>query len=305
MKAIFATHPGGPEVLREFEVPVPDIGDDEVLLRIHAAGVNPVDYKIRSNGYNLRFPLILGYDVAGTVVRVGRSVRDFRDGDEVFAMLGHGRLGGYAEFVAAKAAQLAPKPGNVSFQVAAAIPVAGLTAWTALFVEANVAAGQRVLVHAAAGGVGAFTVQLAKWAGAYVIGTASGSNTDYLRSLGVDQVIDYGQQPFESLAREVDVAIDNVGGETLRRSYQTLKQNGVLVSVVDPVDERLLKRYGIRGSFFGTQVNAAHLSRLGELVSAGKVAVHLDRQLPLSEAAAAHVRLESRRTRGKVVLCND
>ncbi len=305
MKAIFATHPGGPEVLREFEVPVPDIGDDEVLLRIHAAGVNPVDYKIRSNGYNLRFPLILGYDVAGTVVRVGRSVRDFRDGDEVFAMLGHGRLGGYAEFVAAKAAQLAPKPGNVSFQVAAAIPVAGLTAWTALFVEANVAAGQRVLVHAAAGGVGAFTVQLAKWAGAYVIGTASGSNTDYLRSLGVDQVIDYGQQPFESLAREVDVVIDNVGGETLRRSYQTLKQNGVLVSVVDPVDERLLKRYGIRGSFFGTQVNAAHLSRLGELVSAGKVAVHLDRQLPLSEAAAAHVRLESRRTRGKVVLCND
>jgi NADPH:quinone reductase-like Zn-dependent oxidoreductase len=245
MKAVVIRSYGGREVLDVEEVPVPGIADDEVLIRVHAAGVNPVDWKVRA-GYlkemlPYEFPLTLGWDVSGTVAEAGSNVTGFSTGDEVYALADISRNGAYAEFIVVKADGVALKPDSLDHVHAASVPLAALTAWQALFDTADLSRGQKILIHAAAGGVGSFAVQLAKWKGAHVLGTASARNREFLLGIGADEVIDYTTTPFEDAAVDVDVVLDAMGGDSRERSWKTLKSGGILVSIVGPPDESWLR----------------------------------------------------------------
>jgi len=235
MKAIRIHQYGGPEVLAQVEMQCPTPGPDEVLIKVRAASVNPLDWKMRAGLvkkiFPLTFPATLGRDVSGTVEEAGDNVTQFKRGDEVYALVS----GGYAEYVVAKETAVAKKPRTLDHVQAAAVPAVGLTALQALFEVAQLSAGQKVLIHAAAGGVGNFAVQLAKARGAYVIGTASSKNHPLLNELGVDQAVDYRKTRFEDVVREVDVVLDTVGGETQERSFKVLKKGGILVSLVQPL----------------------------------------------------------------------
>lgn len=302
MKAIRMHSYGGSEVLFYEDVPQPETGTDEVLIRVHAAAVNPVDWKIR-DGYGKetfghQLPHILGCDVSGVVEAVGKDVQRLKPGDAVYGYISLRREGTYAEFVAAKESEVALKPSSLDFVEAAAIPVGALTSWQAIFDIAQLAAGQKILVHAAAGGVGSMAVQLAKAKGAYVIGTASARNADFLRELGVDEVIDYQTTRFEEVVRDVDVVFDTIGGETQERSFQVLKPGGVLVSSVSPPPAFA----GVNVAMVGVQPNAAQLDEIRQLIDAGKVKPFVETILPLSEVRRAHELSKSGRTRGKIVL---
>ncbi len=238
MKVVRIHKYGGPEVLLFEDAPRPVSGSGEVLIRVHAAGVNPVDWKIRA-GYlkDIRpytFPLILGWDLSGVVEATGPCACKFKKGDEVYSRPDSSRNGAYAEYIGVKEAEVAFKPKSIDHIHAGAIPLACLTAWQAIFDTAGLSAGQKILIHAAASGVGSFAVQLAKWKGAYVIGTASGRNQSFLRELAVDEPIDYEETQFEDLVRDVDVVFDTVGGDTQKRSWKVLKKGGILVSIVAP-----------------------------------------------------------------------
>jgi NADPH:quinone reductase-like Zn-dependent oxidoreductase len=302
MKAVRMHTYGGPEVLFFEDVPQPEAGADEVLIRVHAAAVNPVDWKIR-DGYGKetfghQLPHILGCDVSGVVEAVGKDVQRLKPGDAVYGYISLRREGTYAEFVTAKASEVTLKPSSLDFVEAAAIPVGALTSWQALFDIAQLASGQKILVHAAAGGVGSMAVQLAKAKGAYVIGTASARNADFLRELGVDEVIDYQTTRFEEVARDVDVVFDTMGGETQERSFQVLKPGGVLVSSVSPPPAF----EGVNVAMVGVQPNAAQLDEITQLIDAGKVKPFVETILPLGEVRRAHELSKSGRTRGKIVL---
>ncbi|HEY1386999.1 MAG TPA: NADP-dependent oxidoreductase [Ktedonobacterales bacterium] len=291
-------------IYEETDRPEPQTG--EALVRVRAAGVNPVDWKTR-NGRGvagpLESPIILGWDIAGLIEEVGGSVGLFATGDEVFGMARFPEFGNaYADYVAAPASDLAKKPASVSFAEAAAAPLVTLTAWQALFEVAQLQAGQTVLVHAAAGGVGHVAVQLAKWRGARVIGTASARNADFLRGLGVDQVIDYTHERFEDVARAVDVVLDTQGDETQRRSFAVLKPGGMLVSITETPDEALAQTYGVRTARIRVRPSGEQMARIAELFESGKLRVEVARTLPLSEAADAHRLSETGHTRGKIVL---
>ena len=238
MKAVRIHSYGGPEVLVYEDAPRPQPEPNDVLVRVHAAGINPVDWKIRE-GYGKdrlghRLPLILGWDLSGVVEAVGPGVERLKVGDEVYSRPDISRDGAYAEYIAIRESLAALKPKSIDHVHAAAIPLAAMTAWQALFDAAGLSRGQRVLIHAAAGGVGSFAVQIAKWKGAYVIGTASTRNQDFLRELGVDSAIDYQSVAFETVVRDVDVVLDTIGGDTQARSWMVLKKGGVLVSTVSP-----------------------------------------------------------------------
>src|SRR5690242_18553474 len=233
-------------IYEETQRPEPRAG--EALVRVRATGVNPVDWKTR-NGRGVsglpEAPIILGWDIAGVVEEVGSRVDQFATGEEVFGMVRFPEFGNaYADYVAAPASELAKKPANISFAEAAAAPLVSLTAWQALFEVAQLQAGQTLLVHAAAGGVGHVAVQLGSWRGARVLGTASAQNADFLRDLGVDQVIDYTHERFEDAARAVDVVLDTQGGTTQRRSLAVLKQGGMLVSIAETPNQALAQEYG-------------------------------------------------------------
>jgi len=236
MKAVRMHEYGDPEVLKYEDAPRPEPASGEVLVRVYAAAVNPVDWKVRA-GYtkgflNYTLPLIPGWDLSGVVESVGAGVVDWKAGDEVYSRPDISRNGAYAEYIAVKGSELGRKPRSLDHVNSAAIPLAALTAWQALFDAAGLSAGQRVLVHAAAGGVGTFAVQLARWKGAYVIGTASERNHAFLRELGADETIDYTKTPFETAVRDVDVVLDTMAGETRQRSWQVLKKGGILVSIL-------------------------------------------------------------------------
>ena len=309
MKAIQIYEFGPPDVLKLEEVARPEPGPGEVLVRVHAAGVNPVDWKVRAASsplaqrYKDDFPLILGWDVSGVVAEVGETVVDFEIGDEVFGLVGFPGLGrAYGEYLTAPASHLALKPRHLDHVQAAALPLVALTAWQALFEVGDLQAGQRLLVHAAAGGVGHVAVQLAKWRGAYVIGTASARHHEFLRDLGVDEVIDYTTTRFEDVVHEVDMVLDPISGETRARSWQVLKKGGILVSILSGIDPATAADYGVRSGYLLVRPDKAQLHELARLADGGHLRPAIDAVFPLHEAAQAHARGEQWHTGGKIVL---
>ncbi len=306
MKAVRVLKYGGPEQLRVENVPIPPAGPGEVLVRVRATSVNPFDYKLASGAYKEAMPMPMPYspggDFAGVVEAVGEGVTNVRKGEAVF---GNSPYGAYAQFVVAPAGGVAGKPAALSDVEAASVPVAGQTAWQGLFDHGQLAAGQTVLIHAAAGGVGSFAVQLAHWKGARVLATASAANADYLRSLGADGAIDYRATRFETVARDVDVVLDLVGGETQSRSVAVLKGGGHLISTTSPpsdlVKAEAAKR-GIQAQMMVMQASTANLQKLAELLEAGKIRTVVAKTYPLADASRAWSEAMAGHTRGKVVL---
>jgi len=305
MKAIRIHQYGGPEVLAQVEMQRPSPAANEILIKVKAASINPFDWKVRAGHMKdflpLALPATLGADVSGTVEEVGPGAARFKRGDEVYASLGL-EGGGYAEYTVAKETIVAGKPSTLDHVHAAAVPVAGLTAWQALFEVAQLRAGQKVLIHGAAGGVGIFAVQFAKERGAYVIGTASSKNQAFLRELGVDKVIDYQQTRFEDVVHDADVVLDTIGGDTQERSFKALKKGGILVSIVQPPSEELAAKYGVRAVFYGGHPSSSDLAEIGRLIDSGKAKVVIETVLPLVEARRAHELSQSGHARGKIVL---
>lgn len=303
MKAVRYHAYGGPEVLKYEDAPRPVPGEGEILVRVRAAAVNPVDAKVRAGGFGpgAQMPLIPGYDLAGIVASAAGSSR-FKEGDEIFAYLNIRRGGAYAEFAVVKEDEAAAKPKKLKFEEAAAVPLAALTAWQALVEKAKLDAGQTVLIHGGSGGVGSFAVQIAKARGAKVLATASTRNQEALKQLGVDQPIDYTTTKFEEVAKDVDVVLDTVGDETLARSYDVVKKGGIIVSILSPPKKEELSKRGIRGEVFLVRPSSEMLSEIGKLIDAGKVKPLVSQVLPLAEAANAHQQIETGHTRGKIVL---
>jgi NADPH:quinone reductase-like Zn-dependent oxidoreductase len=313
MRAIVQEGRGGPEILQVATVPRPAPLPTEVLVRVHAAGINPVDWKTREGNGTAAMtgesPRILGWDVSGVVEEVGFGVTTLAVGDEVFGMPWFPReAGGYAEFVTAPSRQFARKPAAISHEEAAAIPLAGLTAWQTVVDTAAVASGQRVLVHAAAGGVGHLAVQIAKSRGAYVIGTASAARHTWLRELGVDELVDYNEVRFEEAVADVDVVIDLVGdahGATSTRSLEVLRPGGLLVAVpagVSPELAAAAQEHGVRVTPFLVEPDGAALGEMADLINLGKLRIEVERVYDLDDVAEAHRQGETDRTRGKLVL---
>jgi NADPH:quinone reductase-like Zn-dependent oxidoreductase len=304
MKAIRIHDYGGPGQLQFEDVPVPEAGGGQVLVRVHAASVNPIDYKLASGAMRQFMPLALpwvpGGDFSGVIEAVGPGAAGVKAGDAVY---GNSQGGGaYAQFVAIPAATIAPKPERLSHVEAASVPIAAQTAWQALFDHGQLSRRQTVLIHAAAGGVGTFAVQLAHWKGARALATASAANTDYLRSLGADEVIDYRATPFEAVAREVDLVLDLVGGETQARSFAVLKRGGRLVATAQPPSEEEAAKHGVQAVMMGMRPATEGLAQLGELLEAGTLRTVVTRTYPLSQAREAWGEALSGHTRGKIVL---
>lgn len=307
MRAISQDVLGGPEVLKEIEVERPAPGPNQVLVRVRAAGVNPTDWKHRETGGFLgQPPFVLGWDVSGVVEAVGIGVATFRPGDEVFGMLpypyGHGS---HAEYVIAPVRALTHKPSVIDHAQAGALPLVSLTAWQALVENADLQPGQRVLIHAAAGGVGHVAVQIAKARGAYVIGTASAGKHEFLRELGADETIDYRETDFVDAVKDVDVVLDTLGGETTVRSLRVLRPGGIVVSILpvgsDDFDTEA-ERLGVRGLRMLVDADRADMEAIAELVEAGKLRPAIAGTFPLADAAEAHRLGDTGRTTGKLVL---
>jgi NADPH:quinone reductase-like Zn-dependent oxidoreductase len=297
---------GGPEVLDLDELPWPQPLDDEVLLKVHAASLNPVDFKMRSGKYPAvkqdQLPVVLGRDVSGTVELCGTRAHTLKKGDPIFAMLGQDR-GGYAEYVVVKAVEMAAKPDSLDHVSAAAVPLAGLTAWQGLFDHGGLRPGQRVLIHGGAGGVGHFAVQFAKAKGAWVATTASERDLDFVRELGADQAINYRGERFEDvLGDKVDLVFDLIAGETQDRSWAVLKEGGMLVSTLGPPAVEKAEAHGAHGIGYLVEPNASQLGEIGRLIDSGHVRVSVERTFRLEEAGAAQDHLEGDHVRGKVVL---
>ncbi|MDT0390250.1 NADP-dependent oxidoreductase [Streptomyces dubilierae] len=310
MRAISQDVLGGPEVLETVEIERPVPRPNEVLVRVRAAGVNPTDWKHRATGGFLgEPPFVLGWDVSGVVEAVGVGVAAFVPGDEVFGMLpypfGHGS---HAEYVIAPVRALARKPAGIDHVQAGALPLVSLTAWQALTEHADVQPGQRVLIHAAAGGVGHVAVQIAKERGAYVIGTASAGKHDFLRELGADETVDYRETDFTEAVKDVDVVLDTIGGDTSLRSLRVLRPGGVVVSIL-PVgaDEfpQEAQRLGVRAVRMLVDADRAGMEAIGRLAEAGTLRATIAGTFPLTSAAEAHAQGETGRTTGKLVLVND
>lgn len=307
MKAIVAQQYGGPEVLKLEDVPVPTPKEDEMLVKVFAAGVNSFDGTLRSGKYakgakGTQLPWHPGYDIAGVVESVGAKVTKFKVGDAVYAMIDILKGGGYAEYAVAREKDAALKPATTSFLEAAGAPSVALTSWQAIVDKANVQSGQTVLIHGASGGIGLFAIPISKIRGAKVFATASTANQDFLKQLGADVPIDYKTQKFEDVAKDVDVVIDAVGGETLRRSYPIVKKGGMVVSLSDNVDQAQLGKYGIRGTTIVVQNNGDELAQIGKLIDEGKIKVVVSETFPLADASKAQTKADLGHTRGKIVL---
>src|SRR4051795_9109654 len=306
MKAIRLHARGGPEQIVYEEAPLPAPAAGEALLRVHAAGITPTEltwaetYR-RPDGQE-RLPTIPGHDVSGVVEALGPGVSDVAPGDAVYGLVEFPRDGSAAEYVAVRAADLAPRPRSLDHVHAAAVPLSALTAWQALFVHADLAAGQRVLIHGAAGGVGAFAAQLARWRGAHVSATASARHPDFLRELGVETAIDYRTARFEETLRDVDVVLDTVGGDTLERSWRVLRRGGTLVSVAAEPAPEPARDAGARGFFFSVERSRDQLVEIARLIDAGRIRPVLDAVLPLARAREAFERGRAGHVRGKIVL---
>ncbi|KFC71498.1 NADP-dependent oxidoreductase [Massilia sp. LC238] len=306
MKAVRIHQYGGREVLSLDEIPVPDIAPDEVLVRVVAASINPVDWKVRA-GYLAqmmphRMPLTLGWDVSGVVAAVGSQVTQWQVGDAVYSRPDLARNGTYAEFVAIRPGECARKPRTISHVEAASLPLAGITAWEAMMDTARVRAGQRVLVHAGSGGVGSLAIQLVKAAGATVAATASGRNRALVESLGVDQFVDYTTTTLLHAVEPVDAVFDTIGGEVQEASWSLLKPGGIQVSIISPPDEARAAAMGVRGGFVFIGPNAPVLDKLAGMVDGGRLRPIVGAEFALEDIAQAHALSESGRAVGKIVL---
>jgi NADPH:quinone reductase-like Zn-dependent oxidoreductase len=305
MKVVQIHQYGDSSVLKYEDAPKPVIGPDEVLIKVHACGVNPVDWKIRegfmAQHLNTVLPLILGWDVSGTIEETGVLVKRFRKGDKIFCRPDTSRNGGYSEYVAVRSMEVAFAPTSISLDKAAGIPLAAQTAWTALFEQAGLKAGQSVLIHGASGGVGSFAVQLAKAAGARVIGTCSKNHIAMVKSLGADEVIDHGAEDFSKKLNNLDAVLDTIGGETQEKSWGVLRKGGVLVSTVG-ADEKAAAAHGVIGKSFMLISNGARLQEIAGLVDSGKLTVVLEKEFPLAEAKAAQELSQTGHVHGKIIL---
>ena len=306
MKAVRMHDYGDASKLVHEDAPKPTPAKGQMLVQVKVAGVNPVDWKIRSGmfrgGLEFTMPATLGFDVAGEVAEVGEGVTKFKKGDKVFAYLALDRGGGYAQFAIVQEEEAASMPAALDFVKAGATPLTSLTAWQCLFDVAKLQKGQTVLVHGGAGGVGHFAVQLAKWKGAKVIATASAENTDFVKGLGADQVIDYKATKFEDVVKDADVVLDAVGGNTTNRSAAVLKKGGILVSIAGEPDPALFAAKGVRVADHLVQPSGTQLAEIAKLIQAGTVKPHVGTQLPLKDAAKAQQLSESGHSRGKIVL---
>ena len=330
MKAFIVDRYGNNDGVQASEMPDPEVRDDDVLVQIHAASVNPLDLKIRGGSLKLilpyRLPFVLGNDLAGVVVRVGSRVQRFKRGDAVYARPDQDRIGAFAEFISIKEDAVASKPKELTMEEAASIPLVGLTAWQALIERANLKAGQKVLVHAGSGGVGTFAIQLAKHVGALVATTTSTANLDWVKRLGADIVIDYRKDDFETLLHDYDVVLDTLGGETLEKSLRVLKPGGKLISLSGPPDPdfakdigstwilrlvmRLLsyrirqkaKRHQVSYSFLFMRASGDQLREIASLIDSGIIRPVLDRVFPFASTKEALVYVETGRAKGKVVV---
>ena len=306
MKAVRFHQYGDPEVLVYETVSRPEPSTDEVLIQVFAAAVNPADWKFRMGHmkgfFDVPLPLILGLDVAGVVAAIGKGVTHVEIGQSVYAVLGM-RQGGYAEYaVVTSAGAVTAKPETLDFIGAASVPSVAMTAWQSLFDWGNLTAGQTVLIHSAAGGVGMFAVQLAKLYGARAIATASAHNADFLKNLGADQIIDYNTTRFEDVVSDVDLVLDTIGGDTRERSWNLLKPGGMLVSTTSPPDPETAKAKGVRAAMVQVQSNADVLTKIVALIDAGQLKTFVEKVFPLTEAAQAHILSQQGHTRGKIVL---
>jgi NADPH:quinone reductase-like Zn-dependent oxidoreductase len=296
---------GSREVMKFRKSPIPTPGPNEILLKVKAASVNPIDWKIRE-GRNPavksdKLPYVLGRDVSGVVEASGPKAAGHQKGDQIYAMLGMDR-GAYAEHVIVKVNEAAPKPTSIDHLAAAAVPLAGLTAWQGLFRYGELNAGQRVLIHGGSGGVGHFAVQFAKTRGAYVITTVSERHIEFVRKIGADDAVDYKKQKFEDTVREVDVVFDLIGGETRRRSWSVLRNGGILVStMMEPFDEKTCE-LGVRAVHYTVQGNGEELREIGNLIDAGKVKPKISKVFDFHDVGSAFEYVEKGDTEGKVVL---
>lgn len=311
MKAIILIDKGGIENLANQEIETPQPKAGEILVQVHAISINPVDIKTRKGGalyasMQEDAPVILGWDISGVVTAVGSEVKTFKEGDAVFGMVnfpGHGKA--YAEFVAAPADHFALKPGNISHAEAAATTLAALTAWQVLTQQAAVQKGQHLLMHAAAGGVGHFAVQIAKHLGLKVTGTASAANENFLKEIGADHFIDYTAQNMEEEAKEIDVVFDPIGGETTAKSLQVLKQGSTLVSIVGGVKDHLtslIQEKNITAKNYLVKSSGTDMQQLAQLLEEGILKPHISHQFSFDEIAKAHQQIETGKTRGKIVV---
>lgn len=306
MKAVRIHAYTGLDDLRYEDAPRPRPGPGEILVRVHAVAVNPVDIAFAAGRMRERvpttLPMILGLDMSGVVEELGEGATRFKSGDAVFAYLPGGRDGALAEYVVAREADVLPKPRSLDHVQAAAIPLTGVTAWKSLVETANLSAGQSVLIHGGSGGVGTMAVQIAKARGARVIATASAKNLEHLRSIGADQVIDYEATRFEDVVKDVDVVLDTVGKDTQERSFKVLKKGGLLVAIVGKPSEEKAKEFGVRAVRVGAGPNTAQLAEVARLVDEGRIRPVVSEIFPLKEARRALEQVKTGHTRGKLVL---
>lgn len=309
MKAIVINRYGGKEELQESEVPGPAPQAHQVVVKVAATSINPIDWKLRE-GYlkqmmDWEFPIILGWDVAGTISEIGSGVTDWEVGDEVFARPETTRFGTYAEYTLVDDHLLARKPDNISWEEAASVPLAGLTAWQALFTHGGLNAGEKVLIHAGAGGVGMFAIQFAKQAGAYVITTASERNHERLASLGADQIIDYRTTRFEEVLSDVDLVFDTMGGDIQKDSFQVLKKHtGRIISIVSNFDEELVRAFDVTAKNIWLEPNGQQLQEIAGLLEQGKVRSVVGATFPFSQKGLydAHALSETHHAVGKIAI---
>lgn len=309
-RAVVINEYGGKEKLAEAKVSLPELGADQVLVKVTATSINPIDWKLRE-GYLKQmfpwsFPIILGWDVAGEIVEVGQKVKDYHVGDRIFARPETTRFGTYADYTIVDTNLLAPLPESIAFTEAAAVPLAGLTALQALFDHGSLKAGEKVLIHAGAGGVGTYAIQLAKNAGAYVITTASPRNHELVKKLGADEVIDYHTTDFEEVLTDIDLVFDTMGGEIQKKSFSVLKEHGRLISVLSIEDETLAATKQIEAKAIWLRTNGEQLSELAKLMADGKLVSVIGETFPLTRQGVydAHALSETHHAVGKIVLDN-
>ncbi|MFW8597100.1 NADP-dependent oxidoreductase [Enterococcus innesii] len=301
---------GGKDQLKEATVQLPELKANQLLVKVAATSINPIDWKLRE-GYLKQmfpwdFPIILGWDVAGDIVEIGADVTEFKVGDAIYARPETTRFGTYADYAIVDAELAAIKPENQNYAEAAAVPLAGLTAYQALFEHGRLKAGEKVLIHAGAGGVGTYAVQLAKAAGAYVITTASPRNHELLQKLGADEIIDYHTTDFEEVLQDIDLVFDTMGGDTQKKSFTVLKPKGRLISILSIEDEDLAKEKDIFAKAIWLRTNGKQLAELTELIEAEKVNSVIDTTFPLTAQGIydAHALSETHHAVGKIVIEN-
>lgn len=303
LKAVIIKGYGSADQLKYMDVDNPSLKDNDVLIEVAAASVNPIDWKLRK-GYLQeviphKLPTILGLDAAGVVIEVGKNVTSFKAGDEVFTLNSNGN---YAEYVAVDETLVARKPDNLSYQEAASIPLVGQTSWQALVDFANIKEGHQVLIHAGAGGIGSFAIQLAKAYGAWVAATCSTKNVEFVHSLGADRVIDYEKENFTKILHDMDIVFDTLGGDIQKQSYDVLKEGGILVSIVDNPDRGLANRKKVKAGFAWLNPDGKRLAKIGELLEQGKIVANVGTVMKLEDIQEAHRLSETHHAKGKIVI---